>query len=154
MATSDQPQGSRFVDNLGKVYAMYTLGFLAFFALMAILEQLGAGARLIGILFLCFTIAIYAVIGYLSRTMQVDAYYVAGRQVPRRDRVPEQTADDRDAACDAMAADDVRVGREILGVVGHETRRGELAALDPGRGASADHEEHEELVDAQDPDVE
>ena len=82
MATSDQPQGSRFVDNLGKVYAMYTLGFLAFFALMAILEQLGAGARLIGILFLCFTIAIYAVIGYLSRTMQVDAYYVAGREVP------------------------------------------------------------------------
>ena len=83
MATSDDAQrGARFVDNLGKVYAMYTLGFLAFFALMAILEQLGAGARLIGILFLLFTIAIYAIIGYLSRTMQVDAYYVAGREVP------------------------------------------------------------------------
>ena len=25
---------------------------------------------------------IYALIGYLSRTIQVDAYYVAGRQVP------------------------------------------------------------------------
>ena len=82
MATTDEQRGRSFVDNLGKVYAMYTLGFLAFFALMAILEQLGAGARLIGILFLLFTIAIYAIIGYLSRTMQVDAYYVAGREVP------------------------------------------------------------------------
>ena len=29
-----------------------------------------------------FTVLIYALIGYLSRTIQVDAYYVAGRQVP------------------------------------------------------------------------
>ncbi len=82
MSVDDKPKGGRFVDNLGKVYAMYTLGFLAFFALMAVLEQFGAGARLIGILFLLFTIAIYAIIGYLSRTMEVDAYYVAGREVP------------------------------------------------------------------------
>ena len=33
-------------------------------------------------LFCCFTVAIYAIIGWLSRTLQVDAYYVAGRQVP------------------------------------------------------------------------
>ncbi|MGI9406139.1 MAG: sodium:solute symporter family protein [Hyphomicrobiaceae bacterium] len=64
------------------MYGLYTLGFLAFFALMAIFEQMGAGAKMIGILFLLFTIAIYAVIGWLSRTMQVDAYYVAGREVP------------------------------------------------------------------------
>jgi len=82
MATSDQPKGSRFVDNLGRVYGLYTIGFLVFFALMAVLEQLGAGAKTIGILFLLFTIAIYAGIGWLSRTMQVDAYYVAGREVP------------------------------------------------------------------------
>ena len=75
-------QSNRFVDKLGKVYGIYTLGFIGFFALMAILEQLGAGAQAIGILFLLFTIAIYATIGYLSRTMQVDAYYVAGREVP------------------------------------------------------------------------
>ncbi|MDH3740063.1 MAG: cation acetate symporter [Hyphomicrobiales bacterium] len=61
---------------------MYTLGFLGFFILMAILEQLGAGARMIGVLFLLFTIAIYALIGWLSRTTQVDEYYVAGREVP------------------------------------------------------------------------
>ncbi|MFZ2103386.1 MAG: sodium:solute symporter family protein, partial [Oricola sp.] len=50
--------------------------------LMAVLEKMGMGARTIGILFLCFTIAIYAVIGWLSRTMDVSAYYVAGREVP------------------------------------------------------------------------
>lgn len=71
-----------FIDNLPKVYALYTGGFLAFIVLMAILEQLGLGADTIGILFVAFTIAIYAIIGWLSRTMEVDAYYVAGRQVP------------------------------------------------------------------------
>jgi cation/acetate symporter len=75
-------KSSSFIDNLGKVYAFYTLGFLAFFALMAVLESFGAGARLIGILFLLFTLVIYATIGFLSRTMEVDAYYVAGREVP------------------------------------------------------------------------
>ena len=73
MATSDQAKGSRFVDNLGRVYGFYTVGFLIFFGLMAVLEQFGLGARMIGILFLLFTIAIYAGIGWLSRTMQVDS---------------------------------------------------------------------------------
>ena len=73
---------ARFIDNLGKVYALYTLGFLAFFAFMAVLEQLGLGAQAIGVGFLLFTIAIYAIFGWLSRTAEVDAYYVAGREVP------------------------------------------------------------------------
>lgn len=58
---ADQSSGvikGRFVENLGKVYGLYTLGFLVFFGLMAILESLGVGARAIGILFLLFTIAI------------------------------------------------------------------------------------------------
>ena len=71
-----------FIDNLPRIYALYTGGFLLFVALMAILEQMGLGADTIGILFVAFTIVIYAAIGWLSRTMQVDAYYVAGRQVP------------------------------------------------------------------------
>ena len=71
-----------FTANLGKVYGLYTLGFLVFFAFMALLESMGVGAREIGIGFLIFTIAIYALIGYLSRTAEVDAYYVAGREVP------------------------------------------------------------------------
>jgi cation/acetate symporter len=82
MSAQNPKAGGSFVDKLGKVYALYTLGFLAFFALMAVLEQFGADARTIGILFLLFTIFIYAAIGWLSRTMQVDAYYVAGREVP------------------------------------------------------------------------
>src|SRR5210317_756806 len=75
-------KSSAFIDNLPKIYGMYTGGFLVFVLLMAILEQMGVGADTIGILFVAFTIVIYAGIGFLSRTMAVDAYYVAGRQVP------------------------------------------------------------------------
>ena len=72
----------KFIDNLPKVYGIYTGGFLVFIILMAIAEQAGMTAKMIGIFFVSFTVAIYAIIGYLSRTIQVDAYYVAGRQVP------------------------------------------------------------------------
>src|SRR5690606_12237033 len=65
-----------------KIYGIYTGGFVVFIFLMAILESFGMSAETIGILFVSFTVVIYAVIGWLSRTMQVDAYYVAGRQVP------------------------------------------------------------------------
>ncbi|MBI1384472.1 MAG: cation acetate symporter [Rhizobiales bacterium] len=74
--------GKSFVDNLPKIYGMYTGGFLVFIGLMAILEQMGVAADTIGILFVAFTIFIYAAIGWMSRTMQVSAYYVAGREVP------------------------------------------------------------------------
>ena len=72
----------KFIDNLPKIYGTYTGGFLVFIILMAIAEQAGMSAKLIGIFFVAFTVLIYALIGYLSRTMQTDAYYVAGRQVP------------------------------------------------------------------------
>ena len=73
----------KFIDNLPKVYGIYTGGFLVFIILMAIAEQTGLmSAKAIGIAFVAFTVGIYAVIGYLSRTLQLDAYYVAGRQVP------------------------------------------------------------------------
>ena len=72
----------KFIDNLPKIYGTYTGGFLVFIILMAIAEQAGMTAKTIGILFVAFTVCIYAFIGYLSRTVQVDAYYVAGRQVP------------------------------------------------------------------------
>ena len=72
----------KFIDNLPKVYGLYTGGFIVFILLMAIGEQMGMTSKAIGICFVAFTIAIYAIIGYLSRTMQADAYYVAGRQVP------------------------------------------------------------------------
>ena len=71
-----------FIQNLPKIYGLYTGGFLVFILMMAIAEQAGVTAKTIGILFVAFTVAIYALIGYLSRTVQVDAYYLAGRQVP------------------------------------------------------------------------
>jgi cation/acetate symporter len=77
-----QWEGKSFIDNLPKIYGIYTGGFLAFFALMAFFETLGLSAKWIGILFVLFTITIYAFIGILSRTMAVEAYYVAGRSVP------------------------------------------------------------------------
>lgn len=71
-----------FIDNLPRIYGLYTGGFVVFVLFMALLERAGVSEDIIGILFVGFTILIYAVIGWLSRTMQVDAYYVAGRQVP------------------------------------------------------------------------
>jgi cation/acetate symporter len=77
-----QWEGKTFIENLPKIYGVYTGGFLAFFALMAVFERFGMSADVIGILFVAFTITIYAFIGILSRTMAVEAYYVAGRSVP------------------------------------------------------------------------
>ncbi len=71
-----------FIKNLPRIYGMYTGGFIIFILIMAVLEQVGVGAATIGVLFVAFTVVIYAAIGWLSRTMQVDAYYVAGREVP------------------------------------------------------------------------
>jgi len=71
-----------FIANLGRVYGLYTLGFLAFVILMAILEASGVSNKVIGWLFVAFTVAIYALIGVLSRTMESSQYYVAGREVP------------------------------------------------------------------------
>ena len=71
-----------FTSNLGRVYGIYTGSFAAFVILLAILEQVGVPNQIIGYLFVFFTIAVYAGIGILSRTMQVSEYYVAGRKVP------------------------------------------------------------------------
>jgi cation/acetate symporter len=82
--TSGLPAGGAdsFTANLGRVYTLYTGGFLAFIVLMAIISALGVPNVIIGYLFVGFTILIYAVIGIISRTMQVNEYYVAGRRVP------------------------------------------------------------------------
>ena len=77
-----QWEGKSFIENLPRIYGVYTGGFVLFFILMAVFEKFGMSAEMIGILFLAFTLAIYAFIGILSRTMAVEAYYVAGRSVP------------------------------------------------------------------------
>jgi cation/acetate symporter len=82
MATPARSGEDSFLANLGKVYGLYTGGFLAFVVLVAILEQVGVPNKVLGYLFVFFTIAVYAIIGVLSRTAQVSEYYVAGRKVP------------------------------------------------------------------------
>jgi cation/acetate symporter len=81
MATQST-SSSDFIKNLGKIYGTYTGGFLAFIILCAILEQLGTPNRILGYLFVFFTLAVYAIIGIITRTAQVSEYYVAGRRVP------------------------------------------------------------------------
>ncbi|MDK9723034.1 MAG: cation acetate symporter [Rhodospirillales bacterium] len=75
-------KSSSFIDNLGKIYAYYTGGFIAFTITLAILEQLGVPNAIIGYAFVFLTVAVYALIGVLSRTAEVSEYYVAGRVVP------------------------------------------------------------------------
>jgi cation/acetate symporter len=74
--------GGDFLSNLGKIYGLYTGGFFAFVIILAILEQMGVPNVYIGYGFVFLTLAVYAVIGILSRTMEAGEYYVAGRSVP------------------------------------------------------------------------
>jgi cation/acetate symporter len=71
-----------FIDNLGKIYGIYTGGFAAFVVFLGILEWVGVPDKVIGYLFVFLTIGIYALIGIISRTAQISEYYVAGRMVP------------------------------------------------------------------------
>jgi cation/acetate symporter len=75
-------KSTSFIDNLGRIYAYYTGGFVAFTVTLAILEQLGVPNVIIGYAFVFLTVAVYALIGWLSRTAEVSEYYVAGRVVP------------------------------------------------------------------------
>ena len=70
------------LTRLQRYYLYYTGGFLAFIGALAVLEQHGMPPRWIGYAFLMFTIAMYALIGIVSRTSDVSEYYVAGRRVP------------------------------------------------------------------------
>ncbi|WP_416268381.1 VC_2705 family sodium/solute symporter [Burkholderia cepacia] len=65
-----------------RAYALYTLGFLGFVLLMWRIERATGSGVWIGYVFLFVPIAVYAVIGLLSRTSDLVEYYVAGRRVP------------------------------------------------------------------------
>ena len=71
-----------FYKQLGRMYGTYTGGFIAFIVLLAILEQVGVPNKILGYLFVFFTLAVYAIIGVMTRTAQLSEYYVAGRRVP------------------------------------------------------------------------
>ena len=82
MATQAQGGSGGFLNNLGRIYSIYTGGFFGFVIFLAILEQMGVPNHIIGYGFVFLTIAVYAVIGILSRTADSGEYYVAGRTVP------------------------------------------------------------------------
>jgi cation/acetate symporter len=71
-----------FERRLHKRYALYTVGVVAFIALLALLERAGFSRAWIGALFLLATVAVYATIGLFCRTTDEAEYYVAGRRVP------------------------------------------------------------------------
>ena len=81
MANASADKGG-FLNNLGRIYALYTGGFFGFIILVGILEQLGLGQKYLGYMFMGLTILVYAFIGVVSRTSDVGEYYVAGRTVP------------------------------------------------------------------------
>ncbi len=69
-------------QQLNRVYFWYTGGFLIFVLVLALFEKLGLSREWIGMIFLLATIALYAFIGIMSRTVDPVEYYVAGRRVP------------------------------------------------------------------------
>ena len=82
MATQSTAASDAFYKQLGRMYGTYTGGFIAFIILLAILEQVGVPNKILGYLFVFFTLAVYAIIGVATRTAQISEYYVAGRRVP------------------------------------------------------------------------
>ena len=80
--TTTTSSADAFYKQLGRMYGTYTGGFVAFIVLLAILEQVGVPNKILGYLFVFFTLAVYAIIGVATRTAQVSEYYVAGRRVP------------------------------------------------------------------------
>ncbi|MBL8672621.1 MAG: cation acetate symporter [Alphaproteobacteria bacterium] len=72
-----------FISNLGRIYGIYTGGFIGFVIFIGLLEYFKVfDNKILGYLFIFMTIGIYALIGWLSRTAQISEYYVAGRRVP------------------------------------------------------------------------
>ena len=71
-----------FFNQLKKYYLLYTGGFLIFLIALAIAEQMGLSRKWIGYWFLFATVALYAAIGIMARTVDAAEYYVAGRRVP------------------------------------------------------------------------
>lgn len=72
----------RFARQLKRVYILYTVGFVMFVMLLALLERQGMARSSIGYAFLGVTVLFYAAIGVISRTSDPAEFYVAGRRIP------------------------------------------------------------------------
>jgi cation/acetate symporter len=82
MATQTTAATESFYKQLGRMYGLYTGGFVGFVVFLAILEKVGVPNKILGYFFVFFTLAVYAIIGVATRTAQLSEYYVAGRRVP------------------------------------------------------------------------
>ena len=67
---------------IGFYYLLFTVGFLLFIFFLGLLEGTSGSGLWLGYVFLFVTIAIYAIIGLISRTSDISDYYVAGRKIP------------------------------------------------------------------------
>lgn len=67
---------------LVRVYGVYTLGFVVFVCFLGVLEAASVSERVIGILFLVFTLLLYGAIGIMMHTQNAKDYFVAGQVVP------------------------------------------------------------------------
>jgi cation/acetate symporter len=72
----------KLAHRLIRSYSIYTLGFLLFIYIAWRIEAASGPGMWVGYVFLFVPIAVYAVIGLLSRTSDLVEYYVAGRRVP------------------------------------------------------------------------
>ena len=69
--------------SLDKIFGWYTVGFLGVTVLIGLAQSLfGLPNRWVGWLFMGLSLAIYVIIGIITRTSNADQYYVAGRGVP------------------------------------------------------------------------
>src|SRR4051812_24535758 len=84
MATSSQEQPAGAPGRvLAWRYIYFTIFFILFTIGIGLLESAGLISNNgIGYLFLLLTLGIYAGIGIVSSTKNLDEYYVAGRSVP------------------------------------------------------------------------
>ena len=71
-----------FTLSLTRFFSVLTFGFLVSIAGAAIMEDYGIGRQWIGYFFIFVTLGAYALIGLLSRTSDMQEYFVASRTVP------------------------------------------------------------------------
>lgn len=71
-----------FTLSLTRFFSVLTLAFMVCIGSAALMEHYGVGRQWIGYFFIFVTLGAYALIGLLSRTSDLDQYFVASRTVP------------------------------------------------------------------------
>ncbi len=66
----------------GFYYLLFTAGFLLFVYFLGLVERNSGPGIWLGYVFLFVTIAVYASIGLICRTSDMNDYYIAGRKIP------------------------------------------------------------------------